>query len=93
MNGRPPYPKLGTLTFDPVSKSCTFTPEQLWLTEGLFPQSSLSFTKESLAQFLGNPGSYSPSSIYSHRLLKAIEGIFAIRGSATAQPAGGQNAG
>lgn len=90
---RSPYPRLGTLVFDPVSKSCTFNPEPLWIAEGYFPENRLSFTKESLADFLRNPASYSPSSIYSYRLLRAIESVFALRCSTAQQIPGGQNAG
>ncbi len=79
LDGRRPYPKLGTITYDPTLQQCSFIPEQLWVSEGLFPQSAWSCTREVLAKFLGNPDSYSPRSIYSHRLLMEVRSVFSIR--------------
>jgi hypothetical protein len=78
-DGQRPYPKLGTVSYDPTLHQCTFIPGSLWLHEGFFPQSTWSCTQAMLAQFLGSPESYSPRSIYSHRLLMEIRSIFSIR--------------
>lgn len=90
---RAPQSNLGTLIYEPTSKTCTFLPEPLWVAEGLFPKAKWSCTKESLAQVLANPESYSPKSIYSVRLLKAVEQIFVLRGAPSSQSPGSQNAG
>lgn len=67
---------LSHIVRDLGTRSCTFSPSELWLSEGFFPAREWPMTHESIAQFLAAP-QRSPRSLYTHRLAQTLERLLA----------------
>jgi hypothetical protein len=71
--------ELGRVLVSDDQTECTFRPGSIWSEEGYFPRAESTFGLEELTQLCDKPGSYSPRSIYTHRLLQAMRMLLSSR--------------